>query len=114
MKIEERNKIISTFPERLKLIMDIKGIRGSKLAQELGIHKSLIYKYLSGVASPLQDRFQQIADYFNVSYAWLLGYNVEMYKDNIKNKVIKELENLNDDQLTDVYLYIVKNFKVKK
>lgn len=108
MKKINEAKLISNFQERFKLIMDIRGIRGSTLAEELNIHKSLIYKYLKGEAAPLQDRFQQIADYFHVSYAWLLGYDVDMYPSEIKTLIIDSLDQLNTEQLNEIYKYIIK------
>lgn len=108
MKNVNEARLISSFQERLRLIMDIKGIRGSQLAIETGIHKSLIYKYLKGETAPLQDKFQMIADYFHVSYAWLLGYDADMFPDEIKNNIIESLDELNSEQLNEVYKYVIK------
>lgn len=105
---------VSSFSQRLKLLMDLRGVSVSKMVIDLGITKSLISKYLSGKVEPRQDRFDQIARYFNVSHGWLMGYDCEMYSSDIKSQIIKLIETLNTDQLLRLYDFIKKLLEEKQ
>ena len=63
---------------RLQELMDIKNINQVDLCQRTGIPKSSMSMYLSGERSPRQNRLSQIAEKFNISEAWLMGYDVPM------------------------------------
>lgn len=103
-------KKISTFPERLKLIMDLNSLNANALATKLNVNKSVISRYLSGQMTPRQDRIDMMANFFNVNHAWLMGYDCEMYKQNeTKNKILDALRNIDDEEiLMQIYLYIKK------
>lgn len=58
--------------------MSIKNINQVDLCQRTGIPKSSMSMYLSGERSPRQNRLSQIAEKFNISEAWLMGYDVPM------------------------------------
>lgn len=96
-------KKISTFSERLKEALDIKGIRAIELSKNTNISKSLISRYLDGSTLARQDKFQRIADFLNVSYSWLMGYDVPMTKTNtLKETIINKLDNLSEKQLETI------------
>ena len=103
-------KKISTFSERLKLLMDLNSLNAVALATNLKVNKSVISRYLSGQMSPRQDRIDLISNFFNVNHAWLMGYDCEMYKQNeTKSKIIDALKDINDEEtLMQIYLYIKK------
>lgn len=63
---------------RLQELMSIKNINQVDLCQRTGIPKSSMSMYLSGERSPRQNRLSQIAEKFNISEAWLMGYDVPM------------------------------------
>lgn len=63
---------------RLQELMAIKNINQVDLCQRTGIPKSSMSMYLSGERSPRQNRLSQIAEKFNISEAWLMGYDVPM------------------------------------
>lgn len=63
---------------RLKELMDIKNINQVDLCHRTGIPKSSMSMYLSGERSPRQNRLSQIAEKFDISEAWLMGYDVPM------------------------------------
>ena len=63
---------------RLQELMHIKNINQVDLCQRTGIPKSSMSMYLSGERSPRQNRLSQIAEKFNISEAWLMGYDVPM------------------------------------
>ncbi len=98
-------KKISTFSERLKIIMDLNSISANALADVLDINKSIISRYLSGKMQPRQNRLDQIATYFHISHAWLMGYDCEMYSDDIKNSLIKLIDKMTKNELLDLYSY---------
>ena len=101
-------KKISNFADRLKIIMDLNNVSAIALADALSINKSIISRYLSGKMFPRQSRLDEIATYFNVSHAWLMGYDCEMFNDNVKTQIIKSLDNLSKEQLLEVYAFIKK------
>lgn len=58
--------------------MNIENINQAELCQRTGIPKSSMSMYLNGERSPRQNRLSQIAETFNISEAWLMGYDVPM------------------------------------
>ena len=99
---------ISDFSKRLRILLDINNMSANDLAIKLDISKSLISRYLSNQAVAKQDRIDQIARFFHVSHAWILGYDCEMYVPDLKVNILKTIENFNDEQLNEVYKYVIK------
>lgn len=66
------------FSERLKAILDLRGMTQSELAQVSGVSKSSISRYISGAWKGKQDTVYSLAHALNVSEAWLMGYDVPM------------------------------------
>ena len=66
------------FKERLKAVMELKGIRAVDIVENTDIPKGAISYYISGKSQPKADRLYILAKYLNVSEAWLLGYDVPM------------------------------------
>lgn len=65
------------FCERLKTIMDKKGVKSVDLAKALNVTEGTISQYRSGYTEPKRDRLTQIANFFNVSPTWLMGIDEE-------------------------------------
>ncbi len=63
---------MSTFPNRLKEAMSIRGIRATALSQATGLSKARISQYTHGVYSPNGDALCRLANALSVSEAWLL------------------------------------------
>ena len=78
-------KTIQGFDTRLKEAMHLKGMKQVELSEKTGIGKSSISHYMSGTHSPTTDRVYLIAKALNVSEAWLLGYDVPMEREDIRN-----------------------------
>ena len=56
-----------------------------------GIPKSSMSMYLSGERSPRQNRLSQIAEKFNISEAWLMGYDVPMERtDSLSDETLSQ------------------------
>ncbi len=64
---------MSTFPDRLKEAMSIRGVRATALSQTTGLSKARISQYTHGVYSPNGDALCRLANALSVSEAWLLG-----------------------------------------
>lgn len=74
---------ISDTTHRLKELMDILGLTQSELARRTGLDKSTISYYVNGKREPMQDNIMTISLAFNLDPAWLMGYEVPMYKRDI-------------------------------
>lgn len=67
---------IAEFSQRLRRIMEERGLSQSELAQLSGVSKSSISRYLSGAWKAKQDTIYDMARVLQVSEAWLMGYDV--------------------------------------
>lgn len=67
--------------DRLKYALNLREKKAADLARDLGIPKSAISQYLSGYRT-IKDskRLYIIAEYLDVSEAWLMGFDVPMEK----------------------------------
>ncbi len=74
--MEKKTKV--EFKERLKTIMDMRGVRSVDITDATDIPKGAISYYISGKSKPKADRLYVLAKYFGVSEAWLLGYDVPL------------------------------------
>ena len=72
----EKNRRVSTTPERLKEAMEYAGKKQMDLAKETGLSHSTISRYLSGRVEPRQDAARKLAIALNVSEFYLWGYDV--------------------------------------
>ena len=79
-------RIKTDFRHRLKEVMTIKGLKSSDVCRDTEIAKSTFSQYLSGRNEAKQDRVYQLAKYFNVSEAWLMGYDVPMDRNETQKK----------------------------
>ena len=79
----------SDFPERLRALMENKNsisplersVTQAELARHLGITRQAVSAYTLGTSVPDILKFKEIADFFKVSYAWLLGSSVLINED---------------------------------
>ena len=81
---------VAEFKDRLKEVLDKKGLRAIDLMDKTGVPKSAISFYLAGKSKPKADRLYKIAQALDISEAWLLGYDVPM---------ARSLESKKNDQL---------------
>lgn len=103
-------KLVSTFSERLKEILEIREIKPSKLAELVDINKSTISQYLNGEYEPKRKRIELFAKTLNVNEAWLIGYDVDMKRETQPKK--QEESNMNKiiSQLTPEELSKLEKF----
>ena len=76
------SKVINKL-ENLKKLREIKHITQVKLATDLGISQELISRYEVGSSFPQPNMLIKLADYFNCSVDYALGFtNIKNYKGN--------------------------------
>lgn len=75
---------VETFAERMKRLMAKYNISGMELSRRTGIHKSAIYRYMSGEYLPKQDNTHKIAIALNVDPGYLMT--------GVKQKTAEEVE----------------------
>lgn len=68
----------SNTAERLKSLLSERNLRQIDLVERTGIGKSAISQYISGKVVPKQDKLYLLSKAFNISPAWLMGYDVPM------------------------------------
>lgn len=81
-------QIIDTFQNRLKKAMEYRNIKQVDLVEKTKLDKTLINKYLSGVAKAKQKKLAILAKALEVDEVWLMGYDTSM-----ENSTNTKLEN---------------------
>ncbi len=61
------------FTERFNELLKSRGINAVTLAREIGVPKSIVYEWRSGVRDPSLENMLRVADYFGVSLEYLTG-----------------------------------------
>lgn len=69
---------MAEFKERLKYIMDKKGVKAIDLARNSGMTRGAISQYLAGKVTPKVDKLNDLAKALLVNPVWLMGYDVDM------------------------------------
>lgn len=68
---------ISCFSERLRMMINEKGLSQADLGRLADIDRSMVSKYLKGTKNPKIDTIRRCAAVLYVNPDWLEGYNVE-------------------------------------
>lgn len=76
---------IETCGKRIERALTIRCMRQAELCKLAKVPKSSMSLYLSGAHKPKQDRIHTMAKVLNVSEAWLVGYDVPMEREDVKN-----------------------------
>ena len=53
-------------PDKIKQLLDERGIKQAKFIKDLNVSKSNLYVWLNGLSQPKIDSLEEIADYFDV------------------------------------------------
>lgn len=72
---------MSLFSDRLRALRIESHTTQERLADDLGVAKSLISMYENGKRLPSYEMLENIADYFNISMASLVGQEMESFPD---------------------------------
>lgn len=71
------------FPKALRELMDETDTTQPMLAESMGVTRQTISLYCNGQSTPDIDIFAKIADYFNVSFDYLLGKSESKKRENV-------------------------------
>ena len=95
-------KLVSNFAERLKLALELRNMKATKLSELTNVNKSTISQYLSGEYEAKKDRIELFAEVLNVNELWLRGYDLPMENEDDKEKdiLIKEYQ-LSADEIRE-------------
>lgn len=69
-------KQVATIADRLRDALDAAGKKQVDLVRDLGLDRGSVSSYLSGKYEPKQKAIYKMAQYLDVSEAWLLGFDV--------------------------------------
>jgi transcriptional regulator with XRE-family HTH domain len=109
---------MATFGKKLRECREAKEFSQSKLAQELGLHHSIIGRYERDEAKPTIDVVKGMAKALNTTVGYLLGETNDalLIKDPAMLERFQEISNLPDEDKKCVYslldAYLAKN-KIK-
>ena len=96
-----------TFQENLQDLLDEKEMNIKRLAKQVGIQDSLLYKYASNKSIPTVDNLIKLANYFDCSLNYLIGIDDEPKSYKFKETYNKDLffkrynQLLQDNHLTN-------------
>ena len=108
------------FPKRLKLLLEETNTSQAKLSKYLDITRQTISLYVTGQSTPDIYIFEKIAEYFEVSYDYLLGKTESKVRENIgiseklglSDVAIKALEKIFNDDLSIVKIGLNLFYKI--
>lgn len=89
--------------DRLNEAMKLRGMNGTELAKLTGLNKSSVSRYLSGNMIPRTDAIGKMASALKVSPTWVLGYNVTMDGEEIRDIDLDKLSDRNQEKLFAYY-----------
>ena len=103
-----KNEQIETFENRLNYAMALRGKRQIDIANHFGWSRSTMSQYCDPTCKykPKADRMYKIAEYLNVSPAWLMGYDVPMNGMDEREKLINSISGMDSDTLSQVLGYV--------
>lgn len=105
---------MTTFQERLQLAIKTRGISQSELADQMGVAKSLITKYIKGYCVPKMEKFILLCKILTVSPSYLLGESeimddldgLELVKFvRLKTPEVEQVMNRSPEENHRVYIY---------
>lgn len=96
---------MATFGKKLRECREAKGFSQSKLAQELGLHHSIIGRYERDEAKPTIDVVKGMAKALTTTVGYLLGEsdNAVLIKDPKMLKRFQEISTLSDEDQKCVF-----------
>lgn len=95
--------------ERFEELMKAKRLRIADVARETGISYSTFTDWKAGRYTPKADKIQKLADFFDVSYEYIMG-TTNKKKDNIHQSTLKDnimkgfMRSLNNENEFPVYV----------
>lgn len=93
---------MENFSDRLKQLRSEKGVLQRELADYLNVSRVTITQYENGSRSPDDETKKKIAEYFNVSLDYLMGFS------DIRNPYTN---NINEEELTPEEIELLETIK---
>ena len=92
--------------ERLKELLMLNDETQADMARKSGLTRTTISRFVNGIQTPNQDSIDKISKAYQISPAWLMGYNVDMNQKTDK-EILKYLSML-DEQDKQFVVGIIK------
>ena len=94
-----------TSKDRLIELMEFYNIRQIDICERTGIPTSAMSQYVSGARVPRQDKVAIISEAYNIDPAWLMGYDVPMFRKTneqaaLDAKLMRKISRLSDRDRT--------------
>jgi transcriptional regulator with XRE-family HTH domain len=110
---------MSVFGKKLRECREAKSFSQSKLANEVGVHQSIIGRYEREEAKPTIDVVINLAKALDTTVGYLLGENkdADLFKDPVMLNRFKDINSLPDnDKHCILYALdgLLQNYKAKK
>lgn len=105
---------VATTAERLRTVMNARGMKQIDLVRDSGLPKGAISLYVSGKVNPKQAAIEKISKTLDVNALWLMGYDVpmtvEVDPETVRNQAIADiaLRMQTDDRYRDVVIRLDK------
>lgn len=93
--------------DRLNEAMKLRGVNITELATMTGLNKSTVSRYLSGTCIPRTPQIGTMANALGVSPTWILGYEVTMSGEEIKEIDTSKLTDRNKEKLFVYYQALI-------
>lgn len=105
-------KRICTTKERLYELMLYLNITQADIAKKTGLPKPTLSHYCSGKRIPAQDQLSLLSDAYGINPAWLMGYDLPMYMDEIKAADNSDkTDKVSDKDISDFEYGIIAAFR---
>ena len=111
------------FAKRLRTLIDENGTSQAKLAKTVGVTRQAISSYTLGLTVPDIEKFEKIADFFDVSFDYLLGRSKNKKSENtdiglitgLSDEAISQLsQNKDSASFTSVLNYLITEKKLMR
>lgn len=106
---------VSTTQKRLHEMMQVLNISQQDIANRTGLNKSTISNYCNGNRTPNQRNTAIISDAFQISPAWIMGYDVEMYavdpNSSALTKINSIVDSLHDFEISDSERVLILEYR---
>lgn len=85
----ENNKKVATSNQRIRELIESLNISQVEFCEKTGLKTSALSNYLNDNRTPRQDAISKIVDAYNISPAWIMGYDVPQYVES-RTLIIRE------------------------
>ena len=104
-----REAMEKSIGERLKELVKEKGLEQQEAANQMNIKVPTFNGYVSNKREPSIDRLKQLAEYFNVSVDYLVGYSE--IRDPYLSYLSEEVRNFVMDPVNEPYIELAMDIK---